>query len=123
MRHANPFRMTADLGMLLAFTLTALLGLSSAAPTAVAGAQALAPTGPHALTAAGKGAAVFDPNVATATIEVELLRPNREGSHHSRPRPSWRMYGPRSSPSASTKRTSAPVTSASLPDASARAAC
>lgn len=75
MRHANPFRMTADIGMLLAFTLTALLGLSSATPTAVAGAQPLAPTGPPALTAAGKGAAVFEPNVATATIEVELLRP------------------------------------------------
>ena len=72
MRHTNPFKMAVDLGMILAFTLTALLGLSAATPTAVAGAQ---PPGPHALTAAGKNAAVIEPNVATATIEVELLRP------------------------------------------------
>lgn len=75
MRHTNPLRMAADLGMILAFTLTALLGLTSATTTAVAGAQPLAPAGPHALTAAGKGAAVIEPNVATAAIEVEVLRP------------------------------------------------
>ena len=75
MRHTNPLRMAVDLGMLLAFTLTALLGLTSATTTAVAGAQPPAPTGSYALTAAGKGAAVIEPHVATATIEVELLRP------------------------------------------------
>ena len=55
MRHANPFRTTVDLGMILAFTLTALLGLSSATPTAVAGAHSLAPTGPARPDSRGQG--------------------------------------------------------------------
>jgi len=75
MPHTNPFRMAVDLGMILGFTLTALFALSSAATTAVAGAQFPAPTGSRSITAAGNGAAVIEPDTATAAIELEVLRP------------------------------------------------
>ena len=75
MRHTNPIRMAVDLGMILSFTLTALFALISATTPALAGKDLPAPTGPHAVTAAGKGTAGIEPNVATAAIGVEVLRP------------------------------------------------
>ena len=75
MRHTNPIRMAVDLGMILSFTLTALFALISATTPALAGKDLPAPTGPHAVTAAGKGTVSIEPNIATATIGVEVLRP------------------------------------------------
>ena len=75
MPHTNPIRMTVDLGMILAFTLTALFALATATIPALAGKELPASTGSHAVTAAGKGAVSTEPDVATATIGVEILRP------------------------------------------------
>ena len=75
MRHTNPIRMAVDLGMILSFTLTALFALISATTPALAGKDLPAPTGPHAVTAAGKGTISIEPNIATASIGVEVLRP------------------------------------------------
>lgn len=83
MPHTNPIRMAVDLGMILTFTLTALFVLLPGTPPVLADAAFLTSTGtepppaaaPHAVTAAGKGAAGIEPDVATATIGVEILRP------------------------------------------------
>jgi len=64
MPYTNPFRRAVDLGMILAFTLTALFVLFPGTPPVLADAAFLtstgtdspALTGPHAVTAAGKGA-------------------------------------------------------------------
>jgi len=75
MQHANPFKMTVDLGMLLAFTLTALFGLTSAKIPVLADAHAPVPVGSRATAPAGMGAVVVEPDMATAAIELEVLRP------------------------------------------------
>ena len=83
MPYTNPIRMAFDLGMILTFTLTALLVLFPGTPPVLADAAFLTSTGtespaaaaPHAGTAAGKGAVSIEPEVATATIGVEILRP------------------------------------------------
>ena len=75
MPHTNPLRMTVDLGMILAFTLTALFALAATTIPALAGKELPAAVGSHAVTAAGKGAVSIEPDLATATIGVEVLRP------------------------------------------------
>lgn len=75
MPHTNPIRMTIDLGMMLAFTLTALLALTATTIPALADKELPLAAAPHAVTAAGKGAASIEPDLATATIGVEILRP------------------------------------------------
>ena len=83
MPYTNPFRMTVDLGMILAFTLTALFVLLPGTPPVLAdvsfltstGTESPASTGSHAVTAAGKETVSIEPDVATATIGVEILRP------------------------------------------------
>ena len=83
MAYTNPFRMAVDLGMILTFTLTALFVLLPGTPPVLADAAFLtltstespASTGSHAVTAAGKETASIEPDVATATIGVEILRP------------------------------------------------
>ncbi len=83
MPHTNPTRMAVDLGMILAFTLTALFALLPGTPPVLADAAFLTSTGteppaaaaPHLVTAADKGAAGIEPDLATATIGVEILRP------------------------------------------------
>ena len=83
MPYTNPIRMAFDLGMILTFTLTALLVLFPGTPPVLADAAFLTSTGtespaaaaPHAGTTAGKGAVSIEPEVATATIGVEILRP------------------------------------------------
>lgn len=71
MQHANPFRMATDLGMLLAFTLTALFGLASASIPVLADDNAFPLAGSRAATAA----AAVETDTATAAIAVEVLRP------------------------------------------------
>ena len=75
MPYTNPIRMTVDFGMILAFTLTALFVLLPGTPPVLADAAFLTSTGPHAVTAAGKETASIEPDVATATIGVEVLSP------------------------------------------------
>ena len=83
MPYTNPIRMTVDLGMILAFTLTALFVLLPGTPPVLVDAAFLtslgtaspAAAGPHAVTAAGKEIVSIEPDVATATIGVEILRP------------------------------------------------
>ena len=83
MPYTNPFRMAVDIGMILAFALTALFVLLPGTPPVLAdaailtstGADAPALTGPPAVTAAGKGTVAIEPHVATASIGVEILRP------------------------------------------------
>ena len=78
MPYTNPFRMAVDLGMILAFALTALFVLFPGTPPVLADAAVLtstgtdspASTGAHAVTAVS-----IEPHVATATIGVEILRP------------------------------------------------
>lgn len=75
MPQTNPFRMTVDIGMILAFTLIALFSLTSATIPALAGDEPLASTGSHSLTAAGTEHVNTEPNMATAVIGMEVLRP------------------------------------------------
>ncbi|MDE0199189.1 MAG: SIMPL domain-containing protein [Caldilineaceae bacterium] len=83
MPYTNPFRMAVDLGMILAFALTALFVLFPGTPPVLAdatfltstGTESPASTGLHAVTAAGKATVSIEPNVATATIGVEVLSP------------------------------------------------
>ena len=83
MPHTNPIRMAVDLGMILAFILTALFVLLPGTPPVLADAAFLTSTGtgspassgPHAVTAAGKGAVGIEPDLATAAIGVEILSP------------------------------------------------
>ncbi len=82
MPHTNPIRMAVDLGMILAFSLTALFALLPGTPPVLADAAFLTSMGteppaaaaPHAVTAADKGSGI-EPDLATATIGVEVLRP------------------------------------------------
>jgi len=75
MQQANPFKLAVDLGMLLAFTLTALFGLASATTPVLADAHAPGPVGSRATAPAGNRAAAVEPDPATAAIELEILRP------------------------------------------------
>ncbi len=83
MPYTNPIRMTVDLGMILAFTLTALFVLLPGTPPVLAdaafltstGTESPASTGSQAVTSAGKETVSIEPDVATATIGVEILRP------------------------------------------------
>jgi len=83
MPYTNPIRVAVDLGMILAFTLTALFVLLPGTPPVLADAAFLTSTGTdspvstgaHVVTAAGKETVSIGPNVATATIGVEILRP------------------------------------------------
>ncbi|MCY3991839.1 MAG: SIMPL domain-containing protein [Caldilineaceae bacterium] len=83
MPDTNPFRMAVDLGMILALALTALFVMLPGTPPVLAdaafltstGTESPASTGAHAVTAAGKGTVSIGPNVATAAIGVEILRP------------------------------------------------
>ena len=83
MPYTNPIRMAVDLGMILAFTLTALFVLLPGTPPVLAdisfltstGTDSPAAAGSHAVTAADKGTVSIEPDVATATIGVEILRP------------------------------------------------
>lgn len=83
MPYTNPIRMAVDLGMILAFTLTALFVLLPGTPPVLAdvsfltstGTDSPAAAGSHAVTAADKGIVSIEPDVATATIGVEILRP------------------------------------------------
>ena len=83
MPYTNPFRMAVDIGMILALTLTALFVLLPGTPPVLAdaailtstGADAPASTGGPAMTAAGKGIVGIAPDVATASIGVEVLGP------------------------------------------------
>ena len=119
MQHANPLRMATDLGMLLAFTLTALFGLASASIPVLAGEDAFPQAGSRPATAA----AVVEPDTATAAIELEVLRPTvKEATSAAQAvladvldrarRPERRRIGHPRQPA-----------SASSPEASARAAC
>lgn len=93
MPYTNPIRMAVDLGMILAFALTALFVLlpgtqpllTDAAFLTSTGTAPPASTGAHAVTAAGKGAVSIEPHVATATIGVEVLSPTvKEASSAAR---------------------------------------
>lgn len=83
MPYTNPIRMAVDLGMILAFTLTALFVLLPGTPSVLADAAFLTSTGidspaaagAHAVTATGKETVSIEPHVATATIGVEILSP------------------------------------------------
>ena len=83
MPYTNPIRMAVDLGMILAFTLTALFVLLPGTPPVLAdvsfltstGTESPASTGSHTVTAAGKETTSIEPDVATAAIGVEVLRP------------------------------------------------
>ena len=75
MPQTNPFRMAVDIGMILAFTLTAIFALISAPTRALTDAVSLAPAGPHPVTVAGKDVAGTEPGMATAVIGMEVLRP------------------------------------------------
>ena len=75
MPYTNPIRMAVDLGMILAFTLTALFVLLPGAPPVLADVSFLTSTGSHTVTAAGKETTSIEPDVATAAIGVEVLRP------------------------------------------------
>lgn len=75
MPQTNPFRMTVDIGMLLAFTLTAFFALISAKTPALTDAVSLAPAGPQPVTIAGQGVVSAEPGMATAVIGMEVLRP------------------------------------------------
>ena len=83
MPYSDPFRMTVDIGMILAFTLTALFVLLPGTPPVLtdgailtsSGTASQASTGSYAVTAASKGTVSIEPNTATATIGVEVLRP------------------------------------------------
>lgn len=75
MTQTNPFRMAVDIGMILAFTLTAFFALISAAVPVLAGDAPLPSTGSHLLTAAGNEQVSMEPNTATAVIGMEVLRP------------------------------------------------
>ena len=83
MPYTHPIRMAVDLGMILAFALTALFVLLPGTPPVLTGAAVLisagtdspASTGPPAVTVAGKGTVSIEPNVATAAIGVEVLSP------------------------------------------------
>ena len=83
MPYTNPFRMAVDIGMMLAFALTALFVLLPGTQPLLTDAAFLTSTGTappasmasHAETAAGKGAVSIEPHVATAAIGVEVLSP------------------------------------------------
>jgi len=83
MPYTHPIRMAVDIGMILAFALTALFVLLPGTPPVLAdaailtstGTESPASTGAHAVTAAGKETFSIGPNVATATIGVEVLSP------------------------------------------------
>lgn len=83
MPYTNPFRMAVDIGMILAFALTALFALLPGTQPLLTDAAFLTSTGTappasmasHAETAAGKGAVSIEPHVATAAIGVEVLSP------------------------------------------------
>ena len=83
MPYTNPFRMAVDIGMILAFTVTALFvllpGTPPMLPDAVlltsSGTASQASTGSYGVTAASKGTVSIEPTTATATIGVEVLRP------------------------------------------------
>lgn len=75
MPQTNPFRMAVDIGMILAFTLTAFFALFSATTPALTDAVSLAPAGPHPVSIAGKGVVNTEPDIATAVIGMEVLRP------------------------------------------------
>jgi hypothetical protein len=75
--------MAVDLGMILTLALTALFVLFPGTPPVLAdatfltstGAESLASTAPHAVTAAGNAAVSIETDLATAAIGVEILRP------------------------------------------------
>ena len=75
MPQTNPFRMAVDIGMILAFTLTAIFALISAPTRALTDAVSPAPAGPHPVTVAGKDVVGTEPGMATAVIGMEVLRP------------------------------------------------
>ena len=83
MPDTNPFRMAVDLGMRLALALTTLFVLLPGTPPVLVDAAFLTSTGTaspaltsaHAVTAAGKETVSIGPNIATAALGVEILRP------------------------------------------------
>ncbi len=75
MPQTNPFRMAIDIGMILAFTLTAFFVLFSATTPAWTDAVSLAPAGTHPVPIADKGVVSTEPHIATAVIGMEVLRP------------------------------------------------
>ncbi|MCZ0940949.1 MAG: SIMPL domain-containing protein [Caldilineaceae bacterium] len=75
MPQTNPFRMAVDIGMILAFTLTAFFVLFSATTPAWTDAVSLAPAGTHPVPIADKGVVSTEPHIATAVIGMEVLRP------------------------------------------------
>lgn len=75
MPQTNPFRMAVDIGMILAFILTASFALFFATTPALIEAEVLAPAGLHPVTIAGKGVVSTEPELATAVIGMDVLRP------------------------------------------------
>jgi len=75
MPQTNPFRMAVDIGMILAFTLTAFFALISAPTGALTDSVSLAPASPHPVTVAGKDVVGTEAGMATAVIGMEVLRP------------------------------------------------
>lgn len=83
MPYTNPIRMAVDIGMILAFTLTALFVLLPGNPAVLTDADLLTSSGTasqgstdeQAVTAGGKGTVKFEQKTATATIGVEVSRP------------------------------------------------
>lgn len=75
MTQTNPIRMAVDVGMILAFTVTAIFALTSVTIPALAGEATLPPTGSHILTSASTEQVSIQPDTATAVIGMEVLRP------------------------------------------------
>lgn len=75
MPQTNPIRMAVDVGMILAFTVTAFFVLISAAIPVLAGGNPLASPGSRLFTAAGNEPVRVEPDTATAVIAMDILRP------------------------------------------------